>query len=32
MISRTTEPIEESPPCLEQDGDRLLNKDHHFQR
>ena len=32
MISRTTEPIEESPPCHEQDGNRLLNKDHHFQR
>ena len=32
MISRTTQPIEESPPCHEQDGDRLLNKDHHSQR
>ena len=32
MLSRTTQPLEESPPCHEQDGDKLLNKDHHFQR
>jgi hypothetical protein len=26
------EPLEESPPCIEQDGARLLNSDHHIQR
>jgi hypothetical protein len=32
MIARTTQALEESPPCQEQDGDRLLNRDHHIQR
>ena len=32
MISRSTQPLEESPPCHEQDGGRLLNTDHHVQR
>ena len=31
-LSRTTQPLEESPPCHEQDGGRLLNTDHHIQR
>ena len=31
-LSRTTQPLEESPPCTEQDGNRLLNSDHHVQR
>jgi len=32
MIARSAQPLEESPPCHEQDGGRLLNTDHHVQR
>jgi hypothetical protein len=31
-ISRSTRPLEESPPCREQDGPLLRNNDHHDQR
>lgn len=32
MIKRTTQPLEESAPCREQDGALLRNNDHHDQR
>lgn len=32
MIRRSTQPLEESPPCREQDGPLLRNDDHHDQR
>ena len=28
----STEPLEESPKCVETDGNKLLNNDHHLQR
>ena len=31
-IRRSTQPLEESPPCREQDAGLLLNDDHHDQR
>ena len=32
VIKPSTEPLEESPRCVETDGARLLNDDHHGQR
>jgi hypothetical protein len=32
LIKPSTEPLEESPKCIETDGPRLLNDDHHLQR
>ncbi len=32
LIKPSTEPLEESPKCVETDGPRLLNDDHHGQR
>jgi hypothetical protein len=32
IIGRSTTPLEESPPCREQDGPLLRNNDHHDQR
>ena len=32
VIKPSTETLEESPPCKEDDGQRLLNLDHHLQR
>ena len=32
VVKPSTEPLEESPRCLETDGPRLLNNDHHGQR
>jgi len=32
VISPSTDPLEESPPCVEDDAHRLLNSDHHQQR
>jgi hypothetical protein len=32
QVRRSTVPLEESPPCIEQDADKLLNDDHHGQR
>jgi hypothetical protein len=32
VIQPSTEPLEESPVCKEDDGNRLLNLDHHLQR
>jgi len=32
LIKPSTEPLEESPKCVETDGARLLNDDHHLQR
>jgi hypothetical protein len=32
MIRPSTQPLEESPPCREQDGALLRNDDHHDQR
>ena len=32
MIRPSTQPLEESPPCREQDGTLLRNDDHHDQR
>jgi hypothetical protein len=32
MIKPSTEPVEESPACVENDAKRLLNNDHHVQR
>jgi len=31
-IRRSTQLLEESPPCREQDAPLLLNDDHHDQR
>jgi hypothetical protein len=31
-ITPSTDPLEESPRCVEDDGNRLLNSDHHQQR
>ena len=32
VITPSDDPLEESPPCVEDDGHRLLNSDHHQQR
>jgi hypothetical protein len=32
VVSPSTEPLEESPKCVETDGAKLLNDDHHIQR
>jgi len=32
LITPSHDPLEESPPCVEDDGHRLLNSDHHQQR
>jgi hypothetical protein len=32
IIKPSNVPLEESPPCKEDDGHRLLNLDHHLQR
>jgi hypothetical protein len=32
VIKASTEPLEESPKCVETDGPKLLNNDHHGQR
>jgi hypothetical protein len=32
VVSPSNDPLEESPRCVEDDGNRLLNSDHHQQR
>jgi hypothetical protein len=32
LVKPSTDPLEESPKCVEKDGERLLNNDHHQQR
>ena len=32
VVKPSTDLLEESPPCIEDDGNRLLNSDHHQQR
>jgi hypothetical protein len=32
VVKPSMEPLEESPKCVEDDGRRLLNNDHHIQR
>jgi hypothetical protein len=32
VVKPSTEPLEESPRCIEDDGKRLTNNDHHGQR
>jgi hypothetical protein len=32
LVKPSTDPLEESPKCAEDDGHRLLNNDHHGQR
>jgi hypothetical protein len=32
VVKPSNDPLEESPPCIEDDGNRLLNSDHHQQR
>ena len=32
VVKPSNEPLEEAPKCVEDDGRRLLNDDHHFQR
>jgi len=32
LVKPSTEPLEESPKCVEADGKLLLNNDHHGQR
>jgi hypothetical protein len=32
LTKPSTEPLEESPKCVETDGGKLLNDDHHLQR
>jgi hypothetical protein len=32
VVKQSSDPLEESPPCIEDDGNRLLNSDHHQQR
>ena len=32
VVKPSDDPLEESPPCIEDDGKRLLNSDHHQQR
>ena len=32
LVKPSTDPLEESPVCIETDGPRLINSDHHGQR
>jgi hypothetical protein len=32
VTTPSTQALEESPKCVETDGPRLLNDDHHLQR
>jgi hypothetical protein len=32
VVKPSNEPLEESPRCVEDDANRLLNSDHHQQR
>ena len=32
IVKRSTLPLEESPPCKDEDAQRLINDDHHDQR
>jgi hypothetical protein len=32
LVKPSTDPLEESPRCIESDGSKLLNNDHHGQR
>jgi hypothetical protein len=32
VVKPSTEPLEESPRCVEADANRLVNNDHHGQR
>ena len=32
LIKPSDEPMQESPACKDEDGNRLLNLDHHVQR
>jgi hypothetical protein len=32
VVKPSNDPLEESPRCVEDDGHRLLNSDHHQQR
>jgi hypothetical protein len=32
VVKPSTEPLEESPRCVEEDGKLLQNDDHHGQR
>lgn len=32
LVRPSTDPLEESPKCVETDGAKLLNNDHHLQR
>ena len=32
LVRPSTDPLEESPKCVETDGSKLLNNDHHLQR
>lgn len=32
VVTPSSDPLEESPPCKDDDGNRLLNSDHHQQR
>ena len=32
VVKPSDEPLEESPKCVESDGAKLLNNDHHGQR
>jgi hypothetical protein len=32
VVKPSTDPLEESPRCMDDDGHRLLNDDHHVQR
>ena len=32
VVKPSTDPLEESPKCVESDGNRLINNDHHGQR
>ena len=32
VVKPSSDPLEESPPCVEDDAKRLLNSDHHQQR
>jgi hypothetical protein len=32
LVKPSTEPLEESPRCVETDANLLLNSDHHGQR
>jgi hypothetical protein len=32
VVKPSTEPLEESPKCVESDASKLINNDHHGQR